>query len=185
MSRSFWRISRPCRIFVAHFYSDGEMMAGSSDLTRHVCLTHWLSIMLRLREVARVSRTYLLYICCGACCKTWKGLTILSRCASYAWIPPHRQKFNPQSWQNMDMLHARSSDPYVCMLALFCMCYEHLLIVVDDEEVKVHLCNNIGHSYLFLLRGSVPVLDASSLIVLRLLRSIDVRARVSTSPVPD
>uniref|UniRef100_A0AAV1UR90 HECT-type E3 ubiquitin transferase n=1 Tax=Peronospora matthiolae TaxID=2874970 RepID=A0AAV1UR90_9STRA len=37
--------------------------------------------------------------------------------------------------KNMDLLHARSSDSYLCMLALFFMCYEHLLVVVDDEEM--------------------------------------------------
>ncbi|KAG2783999.1 E3 ubiquitin-protein ligase [Phytophthora cactorum] len=37
--------------------------------------------------------------------------------------------------KNVDLIHARSSDPYVCMLVLFCMSYEHLLIVMDDEEM--------------------------------------------------
>ncbi|KAG7375508.1 hypothetical protein PHYPSEUDO_000937 [Phytophthora pseudosyringae] len=38
--------------------------------------------------------------------------------------------------KNVDLIHARSSDPYVCMLVLFCMSYEHLLIVMDDEEIE-------------------------------------------------
>ncbi|KAI9983538.1 hypothetical protein PInf_007603 [Phytophthora infestans] len=37
--------------------------------------------------------------------------------------------------KNVDLIHARSSDPYVCMLVLFCMLYEHLLVVMDDEEM--------------------------------------------------
>ncbi|KAH7467190.1 E3 ubiquitin-protein ligase UPL6 [Phytophthora ramorum] len=37
--------------------------------------------------------------------------------------------------KNVDLIHARSSDPYVCMLVLFCMTYEHLLVVMDDEEM--------------------------------------------------
>ncbi|KAL7681448.1 putative HECT domain-containing protein [Plasmopara halstedii] len=37
--------------------------------------------------------------------------------------------------RNVDLIHARSSDPYVCMLLLFCMSYEHLLVVMDDEEM--------------------------------------------------
>ncbi|KAE9284779.1 E3 ubiquitin-protein ligase [Phytophthora fragariae] len=37
--------------------------------------------------------------------------------------------------KNVDLIHARSSDPYICMLVLFCMTYEHLLIVMDDEEM--------------------------------------------------
>ncbi|CAH0487660.1 unnamed protein product [Peronospora farinosa] len=37
--------------------------------------------------------------------------------------------------KNVDLIHARSSDPYVCMLVLFCMSYEHLLVVMDDEEM--------------------------------------------------
>ncbi|EGZ09896.1 hypothetical protein PHYSODRAFT_564323 [Phytophthora sojae] len=37
--------------------------------------------------------------------------------------------------KNVDLMHARSSDPYVCMLVLFCMTYEHLLVVMDDEEM--------------------------------------------------
>ncbi|ETK82247.1 hypothetical protein L915_12335 [Phytophthora nicotianae] len=37
--------------------------------------------------------------------------------------------------KNVDLIHARSSDPYMCMLVLFCMLYEHLLVVMDDEEM--------------------------------------------------
>ncbi|KAG2504656.1 hypothetical protein JM18_009540 [Phytophthora kernoviae] len=37
--------------------------------------------------------------------------------------------------KNVDLIHARSSDPYMCMLALFCMAYNHLLVVMDDEEM--------------------------------------------------
>ncbi|CAH0480120.1 unnamed protein product [Peronospora belbahrii] len=37
--------------------------------------------------------------------------------------------------KNVDLMHARSSDPYVCMLVLFCVSYEHLLVVMDDEEM--------------------------------------------------
>lgn len=39
--------------------------------------------------------------------------------------------------QTVDLVRAKDSDAYICTLALFCLTYHHLLVVLDDEEVRV------------------------------------------------
>lgn len=34
-------------------------------------------------------------------------------------------------------MRVSSADPYICTLALFCATYNHLLVVLDDEEVRM------------------------------------------------
>lgn len=43
------------------------------------------------------------------------------------------------SYQGVDLIHTNETDPYACTLMLFCMCYDHLLMVLDDEEVSWRL----------------------------------------------
>ncbi|TDH71982.1 hypothetical protein CCR75_000804 [Bremia lactucae] len=55
----------------------------------------------------------------------------------FLWCVLQDTKMFEDYARNVDLIHARSSDPYVCMLLLFFMSYEHLLVVLDDNEVRM------------------------------------------------
>ncbi len=38
--------------------------------------------------------------------------------------------------QDVSLLHVKPTDGYASTLALFCTTYSHLLLVLDDEEVR-------------------------------------------------
>jgi hypothetical protein len=43
--------------------------------------------------------------------------------------------------KSVDLVRAQQSDPYICVFVLFCMCYNHLLLVLDEVEVRILFCS--------------------------------------------